>query len=318
MPHTIRKIGFLGISDYGFGYLKKLVESEEYEVAFATSKSRPVPHIASLETELQDYCRAHDIPFLGNADANDPAFITHCKETDICIFGGYDKIVKSAFIHAPTHGVINTHFGLIPENRGCNPVLWAILENKPQGFTSYFVTESVDSGHTIERYTLSPGPRRSAYETYQLLCVEAINRFLPMLEKVKRGITVPHMGPRGTYHQQGMPNDSWISWQWTNEFLQRFSDALTFPPYPGARTEIRGMSVGVRIMEVAQRSGHASPGEVLAWDEEGQRMTVATKESAILCSIEGNPDIRKGDMCVSKVGNVHPIPLDFARNALEA
>lgn len=258
------KIGFFGISKYGMGYLRKI-----NDVAFATSKFKKVPHIKKLELELESYCNERGIPYLGNVDANE--CINRCKEVDLCVFGGYDKIVGKEFLEAPKYGVINTHFGLLPENRGCNPVMWSILEGKPLGFTTYFVSEKIDAGQTIERYQYSGSGRLTSFEAYNILCDIAVDRFPDVLKRIEESV----------YHKAGMPNDSWIDWNWDNDYLLRFSDALYFPPYPGARAIVNGKEVEVRILRACSYKGKV--GEVLGINHEG--VVVGTRESSVLCEM---------------------------------
>ncbi|CAE7851767.1 fmt [Symbiodinium microadriaticum] len=65
--------------------------------------------------------------------------VDRASRTDLVVIGGYDGILKKPFLSAPKHGVINTHLGLLPQNRGCCPTLWAQLHGRPQGFTTYLV-----------------------------------------------------------------------------------------------------------------------------------------------------------------------------------
>lgn len=310
---NIRKIGFLGISDYGFGYLKRLVESGFYDVLFVTSKSKKVPHVGNLERELQDYCASKKIPYLGNVDANADSFVEICRKTDLCILGGYDKIVHGNFIKAPKYGTINTHFGLIPGNRGCNPVMWAILEGKKQGFTTYFVEEKIDYGEVIDRYELEVKEKLNAYEVYQLLCKAAIDHFLEMLLKIRNKdygrLNISNLP--NTYHKHGMPNDSWISWHWNNEFLQRFSDCLIFPLYPCAKTLLGNSKFEIKILNTQRVNNVYMPGTIIKITP-GNKITVATKEGTADCEIIGDSQFKKGDVFTSKVGvSCHPIEIKY-------
>merc|ERR1712085_197961 len=110
-------VGFLGISDYGLGQLDTLVT--RYKVAFATSKHKSAKHADHLDSALERLCKLHGIEYLGSVDANSADIVERARQTDLIIIGGYDAILKRPILEAPRHGVLNTHLGVLPLNRGC-------------------------------------------------------------------------------------------------------------------------------------------------------------------------------------------------------
>lgn len=285
---------------------------------FVTSKSKKIPHVLGIEKELKDYCVKNKLKYLGNIDANDESFVEMCRAADLCVLGGYDKIVHADFINASKYGAINTHFGLIPENRGCNPVMWAILESRPQGFTTYFVSEKIDYGEIIDRYEVKISKRLNSYKTYKLLSELSIDRLLKILETIwdKNYKPADINNLPSNYHKQGMPNDSWISWHWNNEFITRFSDCLIFPPYPCARTIFKRHEIQIKVACTKKKKHSNKIGEIVKIDSTGRQITVAAKEGFAFCEITNNAQIKIGDVFTSKVGNIHPIAIKYAHNVL--
>ncbi|CAJ1427191.1 unnamed protein product, partial [Effrenium voratum] len=212
----IRVVGFLGVSDYGLGQLETLIK--RYTVAFATAKKKHTAHASGLDTKLEKLCMVNRIPYLGSVDANSAELVARAGETDLVVIGGYDGILKKPFLEAPRHGVINTHLGLLPLNRGCCPTLWAQLHGLPQGYTTYLVGEAIDHGPSLDRYEApaSLGALRDDNRrVYDALAEAAVGRFAAALKRLESGKALkPCSGPEA-YHKKGMPNDGWLSFFWT-------------------------------------------------------------------------------------------------------
>ena len=242
----IKRIGFLGLSDYGLEYFKHLISDDNYEIVYATSKSKKRDHSNELEIELENLCKDNSIPYFGNINVNKHIHKFLNLNVDIVILGGYDGILKEEFLNKSSkYGVINTHFGIIPMNRGCNPSMWAILKNLPQGFTTYFCNTDIDlSDKIIDIQEVKVPERCTSEKAYKLLSNEAVKRLPIILKSLQSGIydmsnmkTIKKMNEKGNnYHCQGMPNDSYVSWDWKCKFIERFSDSNLFRPYPTIRT----------------------------------------------------------------------------------
>ena len=52
------------------------------------------------------------------------------EEVDLCILGGWSKLIKPEDLAKPRFGFINCHAGRLPEYRGSSPLNWSILNNE--------------------------------------------------------------------------------------------------------------------------------------------------------------------------------------------
>ena len=243
------KIGFLGLSDYGFSILKFMHESNDFEIVFTSSKSKKMNHIDFLEQKFEKYCFSNNLNYLGNINANNEAVVDLAKETDLCVIGGYDKILKKPIIGAPKLGIINTHFGLIPENRGCNPTMWAILEDIDQGFTTYYVNENIDYGNIISKVSDSSIKNVTVKEAYDKITNLAIKDFPKSINKIKKNISYGLPRNKGRYFKSGIPNNGYISLSWDRNYIKKFSDALWFPPYKPAMIKTDEKDFYVKVID---------------------------------------------------------------------
>ncbi|CAE7500705.1 fmt [Symbiodinium sp. CCMP2456] len=254
-------VGFLGISDYGLGQLEVL--ASRYEVAFATAKKHAAAHATGLDQKLESFCLSKGIPYLGSVDANSTSMVDRASRTDLVVIGGYDGILKKPFLSAPKHGVINTHLGLLPQNRGCCPTLWAQLHGRPQGFTTYLVGEAIDHGPILDMFE-APGLGglvQNNRQVYDELAQAAVQRFPAALERFSAGEELARCQGVDIYHKKGMPNDGWLSFYWSDDFLIRFSLAMDFAPYLPGRTRVEEGGEAIALAVEAASPALEEPGE---------------------------------------------------------
>ena len=86
--------------------------------------------------------------------ANEPQVVEFIKNNNIdYIFTiGYGEILKKEIINAPQKAIINFHPGLLPENKGADPVASVIANsNSKAGFTFHYIDEGVDTGDILYR-----------------------------------------------------------------------------------------------------------------------------------------------------------------------
>lgn len=321
----IATVGFLGISDYGFGQLQVL--ADRYHVIFATGKAKQPKHAEGMDKQLEDFCLAKGILFIGAVDANSEAFIQRARSTDLLVIGGYDKILHGPVLEAPRHGVINTHLGVLPLNRGCCPTMWAQLHGLRQGFTTYRVNVAIDHGEILEcsdAGTELGALNQTNREVYDRLAAEAVARFGLALDRLESSEVLPCKGQEA-YHRAGLPNDSWLSFHWSNKFLKRFSLSLDFSPYlPGkCYSDSSDAPLFLAIEGDADNvdpEEHKCIGEVLkVWCCADNRdcIMVRTSSGAVTCTIRGGvvPAVGQVLQSVGDAG-VHPISRDFAGEVL--
>lgn len=69
---------------------------------------------------------------------------------DLIVLGD-TRIIKKNILEIPKIGIINSHPGYLPDVRGNNPYIWAIIHNLPQGCSVHFIDENVDTGDLLLR-----------------------------------------------------------------------------------------------------------------------------------------------------------------------
>jgi methionyl-tRNA formyltransferase len=171
----------------GRGY-RPLVVVEERSLQAEQGRSDVLRALGQLpgwreETPLvEDLCRAEGIEYVRVPDHNGP----ECEEVlrmvlpEIALLGD-TRILRKNIIEIPPGGIINVHPGYLPDVRGNNPYVWALVENLPQGCTAHFIDEGVDTGPILVRQGISvrtgttyPGLLEEINDACAAMAVEAL------------------------------------------------------------------------------------------------------------------------------------------------
>lgn len=164
----------------------------------------------------------------------------------------YLRILKGEILAIPHIGAFNIHFGYLPQHRGNLPLVYAMAANEPfAGVTLHLMDEGIDSGDVVGE-TSVPILKHDTAKSLYFKCVDAgIDLFARTLPAIAGGHfdRLPQAAletKRGhTYHPMRYPNDRWIDWTRSDEEIDAFIRAHSFPPYPGARFNLRD-----RVLEV--------------------------------------------------------------------
>lgn len=68
------------------------------------------------------------------------------------------QILRNTVLDIPRIGTVNTHAGILPDYRGIDSPLWAILEGGRLGVTVHFVDRGVDTGPLLYQQELAIRP----------------------------------------------------------------------------------------------------------------------------------------------------------------
>ena len=71
---------------------------------------------------------------------------------DIFLINSYSMIIREDALAIPQFGGFNIHGALLPRNRGCNPIQWAILKNEHEtGVTIHKMDNGIDTGPIVDQ-----------------------------------------------------------------------------------------------------------------------------------------------------------------------
>ena len=127
------------------------------------AKTTPLP--PALDHIIRDTNISHHS--VENHNSSKCAEILNSYKPDLIVLGD-TRIIKSHILKIPQNGIVNVHPGYLPDIRGNNPYIWAIIHDRPQGCSVHFIDENIDTGPIIVRERLEV----AAGTSYPQLLVE--------------------------------------------------------------------------------------------------------------------------------------------------
>lgn len=104
-----------------------------------------------------------NIPLFQVKNHNDNECEDLLKKCDLeLIVLGDTRIIKNNIMNIPKIGTINSHPGYLPDVKGNNPYIWAIINDLPQGCSIHFIDNNIDTGDILLREIID----FKTYESY--------------------------------------------------------------------------------------------------------------------------------------------------------
>jgi methionyl-tRNA formyltransferase len=152
------------------------------------------------------------------------------------------------------------HGSLLPKYRGRAPVNWAIIHGETQtGATLHYMTEKPDDGDIVAQSAVPILPDDTAREVFDKVTLAAELTLHDALPALLAG-TAPRWPQdlrRGAYFGGRKPEDGVIDWSKSAAEIHNLVRALA-PPYPGARTTLRGRPARVLRTRVLPETAAAT------------------------------------------------------------
>jgi methionyl-tRNA formyltransferase len=243
---------------------------------------------------LARYARERGLPSFQPKSANEPAFVGVLRrlQPDLLLSVFYDRILKPDVLSVPAVAAVNIHFGLLPFNRGSFPIPWAMIDGNDPGVTMHHMDPGVDTGDIIAQIAVPPGAHEAARDVYDRCTAAGRYLFEGYLPMVLHGAATRRVQPRagGSYYRPGYPFERWIDWSQSAEQVARFVRALSFPPYPGARSRLTDREIEVAPPVWPHEGNVGKPGMVV--ELSAGRATIACGAGLLTLSALGVADER--------------------------
>ncbi len=284
---------FFGTSKLGIFILKSLIKQKDFNIIGAIGKKNKKNHADKYENQLIQICRKNKIKYFKNFDE----IKKNIKNNTFGIIGGYDGILREDFIKYFGKGIYNFHFGIIPNVRGCNPTIWSLLKYKQAGYTFYKINSKIDYGEIVNIGKLKITSRDNSFTIYEKLTKQAsvyFKKFLINLKKNKIYFIKNHYKKReNNYFKKYLPNNSYYSWNWKNEFINKFSKSLEFPGYKTGRTLIKSKDIYLKIKKFVNKKNiyKIKPGTILY--KKNKIIKIKTKFGYVIANLEKNYNFLK-------------------------
>jgi methionyl-tRNA formyltransferase len=282
MQKMSSKIVFFGSGPVAAESLRLL--SQDFDVEAVVTKPQPPHHkddfpVLKLAQEL-------DLKIITTKDAaelsNKLAGISFESRVGVVI--DYGILIPGSVIDSFPLGIVNSHFSLLPEWRGADPITFSILSGqKTTGVSLMLIVPALDEGPLLAQSPLEIAPDATTPQlTSKLieLSHQMLAEILPLymagkIDPAPQSEASIAESKEPTYSRKLEKQDGIIDWTKPAAQLQR--EVRAYLEWPRSRTVLGGTNVIIIKAHVADGSGQ--PGTV---DTAGKQLTVYCGEGALV------------------------------------
>ena len=217
---------------------------------------------------VAELCRMEGIPFITPADASSPALLATLRAAapDLLFSFYYRHMLPASILDvAPAY---NMHGSLLPQFRGRAPVNWAVLHGATEtGATLHAMTVKPDAGAIVAQTAVPILPDDTAFEVFGKVTVAAEQTLWGVLPALLDG-SAPLLHndlTQGGYFGGRKPADGRIDWTQPAQQVYNLHRAVA-PPYPGAFTELNGISYVIQQARLGKQAAVALPPGLAVFD----------------------------------------------------
>lgn len=256
------KVVFFGSGPVAEQSLRLLLES--FEVEAVVTKPSTVKAMTSLKKGLRVYA-------VKNRSELDELIDTKPFQSTLGILIDFGVIVSQSVIDYFSNGIINSHFSLLPEWRGADPITFSILSGqKLTGVSLMLLVEALDEGPLLAQSPYSIPQAITSHNLAQDL-VELSSQMLQYITPLYlKGKIVPAPqesanilgNTKSTYSRKLTKDDGVLNWTKPAPVLER--EIRAFIDWPKSRTKFGDIEVIITKAEVLPSNGNPGTIELLA------------------------------------------------------
>ena len=295
--HDPFSIVFFGTGPVAAESLRLLAES--FTIEAVITKPRPSHHRGRFP--VLDTAQELDLPIHTVTDKKTTsAIVQNCSfGSTVGVLIDFGIIVSQDVIDSFEKGIVNSHFSLLPEWRGADPITFSILSGqKTTGVSQLIPDEAMDEGPLLSQAMLNirtDDTTPSLTEKLILLSAQELKTTLPayirgaVLPRSQIETAAPINQP--TYSRKLSKNDGRIDWEKSAVEIERSIRA--YSGWPQSRTVLGNIEVIITKAHVESAIvSEAKPGTILVSDNDSLSVI---SSNGILCIDELKP-IGKNNM----------------------
>ncbi len=275
------KVVFLGSGPVAAKSLELLTKN--FNIECVITKPKPAHHRGNFPVlDVVENYGLNKIKVTNKAEL-DELIHKNKFESQIGIIIDFGIIVNKEVIDSFKYGIVNSHFSLLPQWRGADPITFSILSGQLKtGVSLMVIDEGMDTGKLITSRSISILPydtSSSLTERLIMLSDELLNDYLP---SYLSGDIKPKRQPhpdRATYSRKITKGDGIIDWNKPAEVIER--EIRAFQDWPKSHTNLFGKEVIItKAHLVPSKNPKDKPGETIILPEIGE-LGVATSNGTL-------------------------------------
>lgn len=283
MPRT--PITFFGSGPVAAKSLELL--SKNFEIAAVVTKPKPEHHKGDFPVIALAEQMGVPMHTVSNKKELSELMAAQPFHTEVAVLIDFGIIVTQDVIDYFPKGIINSHFSLLPEWRGADPITFAILSGqKKTGVSFMLIDEGMDTGELIGQvvYQIPDGATTPELTDALIhLSDQGLKEFIPqwlndeISARPQEDATIaPSKTP--SYSRKLTKDDGILDFAQPAEVLER--EIRAFIEWPKSRTTLADIDVIITSASVVNNSG--KPGD----------FSIADKQLVLFCT-EGSLQIHR-------------------------
>jgi methionyl-tRNA formyltransferase len=277
--NTSKTIIFFGSGPVAAKSLEFLIA--HFSIEAVITKPVPAHHKGTAPVEV--IASQHNLPtlFAGNKKELDDIIAAHAFVSELGVIIDYGVIVSQSVIDAFPLGIINSHFSLLPEWRGADPITFSILSGQPKtGVSLMLIDLSLDTGKLLTRKSIDIAKDETTPTLTDRL-IDLSNQLLDeYVPRYQNGDVMPKNQPhpdRATYSRKLTKQDGVIDWNKSADVIER--EIRAFTGWPQSRTTLGSVDVIITRAHAVPSDAEAI-GDIEVIDDMGLLM-VGTGEGTL-------------------------------------
>ena len=239
--------------------------ANHFDIEAVVTKPR-APHHKGI-APVEQLCGQRNLPLLFAANKQGVDELVQQKqfESRLGIVVDFGIIISQDVIASFPLGIINSHFSLLPEWRGADPISYTVLSGQPKTGVSLMVIEpALDTGKLITQKTIDVAEKETTGSLTDKLVDLSNQLILEYLPRYIAGDITPRSQPhpdRATYSHKLSKADATIDWSESAEIIERKIRA--YQPWPKARAVLGTIECIITDADVL--TGDQSPAGTLSF-----------------------------------------------------
>lgn len=256
---------FFGTGPVAAKSLELLINN--FKIEAVITKPKPIHHKG--EFPVLEIAKKYNLPLVEVTDKNSTS--ESVKEQNfsskLAILIDFGIIIAQDVIDSFEKGIVNSHFSLLPEWRGADPITFSILSGQKQtGVSLMLVVEKMDEGPLLavgieELSGLETTPELTDRLIYlsDALLEKELPRYLAGetsgIEQNKMNELIPNYPIKPSYSRKLSKNDGLIDWGKPAEVIER--EIRAFQGWPKSKTTLNGFDLIITKTQIVNENGKA-------------------------------------------------------------
>lgn len=275
MSHIKKTIAFFGSGPVAAKSLELLLNHQEVE--FVMTKPSTVQMMSNI---------AKNIPVFAVSSKKelDDFIAHHSLKSQLGVLIDFGIIVSKKVIDSFELGIINSHFSLLPEWRGADPITFSILSGQQKtGVSLMMIDEGMDTGKILTQKSLpivAAETTPSLTHKLVLLSDSLLKEYIP---RYIQGEVTPRNQPhpeRATYSRKLTKEEGMLDFSKSAQQLER--EIRAYQEWPKSHTEIATKDVVV-LQASVDSTYKGTPGKIFRGNN--KTLGIGTNDGALIIEL---------------------------------